>query len=631
MNIKDIARIANVSPSTVSKIVNGKDAAISDKTREKVMELVNRYHYRAYSANTTHTKHWLIGVILRSSISSDTTLDGIIKTAQAAGYGVVVFNSFDDEQQESTNITSVRSQNVDGIIWEPVSESSLKINSDFNDRDIPLLTIGPFGGNKTFLMPYEEAAYDLTLELIERGHRHIGCLLNKGRRTDAFLNGYKRCLFEHEMPYDKTLVYYDLNKTMLTEIGNHHLTGFISSHYHTALEFSHLMESFHYRIPADISLASIKNDTNEVFNYLTYGTNISTYTIRNADFGSFICRKLIAQMENTPEASLPEHDFHLDNTSSIDIPSRMQTRKILVVGNLNTDIYLSVPQLPREGTTVPTQSTSQHPGGNGINQAIGAAKLGHDVSLIGNVGSDSDSDYLFTALHHWNIDTSGVHRATGTNTGKAYMFLAPNGDSMVSVIAGANASLTKEDIRKSEALFDDAAYCLLQSEIPLEAISTACELAHKHRAKVIFKLSSDVYLPNELIAAIDIFVLNAQELDIMEPEEEMLQEKTQRLQQRGAQCIIVTQGENGCYLFDHGTEHHYAAAPLAAVDTTGAGDAFVSALASYLLYGYKLPEATSVATYAAGFSTTREGGIPSLIDKFTLESHLERIEKENRK
>ncbi|MBB2955255.1 sugar/nucleoside kinase (ribokinase family) [Bifidobacterium commune] len=166
---------------------------------------------------------------------------------------------------------------------------------------------------------------------------------------------------------------------------------------------------------------------------------------------------------------------------------------------------------------------------------------------------------------------------------------------MVSVIAGANASLTKDDISKNEALFQDAAYCLLQSEIPLAAINTACEPAHEHRAKVIFKLSSDIYLPNELIAAIDIFVLNAQQLAIMESDEGTIQEKAQRQQQRGAQCIIVTQGENGCYLFDHQTQHHYDAAPLAAIDTTGAGDASVSALASYLLYGYKLPEATSVA------------------------------------
>ncbi|WP_267886414.1 LacI family DNA-binding transcriptional regulator [Bifidobacterium commune] len=133
-----MARIANVSSSTVSKIVSGKDEAISDKTREKVMESLNRYHYRAYSSNTTHTKHWLVGVILCSSISSDTTLVGIIKTTQAAGSGVVAFNGFDDEQQEPTNITSVRSQNVDGIIWEPVSENSLKINTAFNNTDIYL-------------------------------------------------------------------------------------------------------------------------------------------------------------------------------------------------------------------------------------------------------------------------------------------------------------------------------------------------------------------------------------------------------------------------------------------------------------------------------------------------------------
>ncbi|WEV46327.1 PfkB family carbohydrate kinase [Bifidobacterium sp. ESL0690] len=630
MNIKDIARIAKVSPSTVSKIVNGRDDAISDKTREKVLRLVRQYHYRPYSTQATHAKHWVIGVLLRSSISFDTTLDGILETAQAQGYSVIVFDGFNDEKQELKNINAVCGQDVDGIIWEPVNENSLKLKGHFDDNSIPVITIGPFGGDKTLLMPYEEAAYKLTGELIDRGHRKIGCLMIKGRRTKAFLDGFKRSLYEHDISYDDSLVYYDLDKSILTKIGSHGLTGFVSSHYRKALEFSRLMDSFHYKIPADVSLVSIKNDTNEIFNYPT-NTNISTYTIKNAYFGSYICQKLIASMEQTePQLSSLQQDFHLDNTESIAAPSQGTKRKILVVGDLSIDTYLSVPQLPSEGTTTISQTTSRRPGGNGINQAIGAAKLGHEVALIGNVGSDNESDYLFEAMNRSNIDTSGVRRTHDANTGKSYIFVSPDGDSMISVISGANATLNGRCIHDNERLFDNAAYCLIQSEIPADAMIAAADLANAHGAKVIFKLSSGSDLPNELLAKTDIIILNTYELDILQPGKATIRAKAQNLRTQGAKCVIVTQGADGCYLLDETTQRHYDAAPFQSVDTTGAGDAFVSALASYLLYGYELSEAVAIATYAAGFSTTRQGVIDSLIDRFTLDSFIERVQQENR-
>ena len=84
MNIRDIARIAGVSTSTVSKIVNGKDSSISEETRKKVLTIVKEYHYKPYASASQRTRSYTIGVLLRSPISFDSTLDGIIQMPTTA-------------------------------------------------------------------------------------------------------------------------------------------------------------------------------------------------------------------------------------------------------------------------------------------------------------------------------------------------------------------------------------------------------------------------------------------------------------------------------------------------------------------------------------------------------------------
>ena len=118
MNIRDIARIAGVSTSTVSKIVNGKDSSISEETRKKVLTIVKEYHYKPYASASQRTRSYTIGVLLRSPISFDSTLDGIIQAAQNAGYATDAYNSYSDPERELKNIAAICGRNVDGVIWE---------------------------------------------------------------------------------------------------------------------------------------------------------------------------------------------------------------------------------------------------------------------------------------------------------------------------------------------------------------------------------------------------------------------------------------------------------------------------------------------------------------------------------
>ncbi|KAB7789127.1 PfkB family carbohydrate kinase [Bifidobacterium cebidarum] len=626
MNIKDIARIAGVSPSTVSKIINGKDSTISQETREKVLKVAKEYHYTPYGSSAQRgTRTYTLAVLLRTTASIDSTLDGIIQTAQASGYSTLVFNGYSDNEQELKNMTAVLNHQVDGVIWQPVNDDSRTLIPHPQDNNIPTLVIGPYGGDKTLLLPYKEAAYRLTEEIIERGHQSIACLMTQGRRTKDFLKGFRACLFDHHMAFSDDMIHYEFDDSLIAGIGDRSITGIVSSHYRMALEFSQLMASLHYLIPDDVSLVSIKNDTSEALVY-PGGPQISTYTMRNADFGAYLCSKLINIVEKRNEEPHSfVQNFHLDNTLTLDSPSTSRAKKITVVGSLNTDTYISVPTLPQGGTTVITKTATRYPGGKGINQAVGAAKLGHRVSLIGNVGTDGESDYIFKEMAQWGVDTTGVKRQPGNDTGKAYIFVDPNGESMISVLSGANATLSPEDIREREDQFDNTGYCLIQSEVPLDAVNEACRIAHEHHARTILKPTTCNHLPDSLLKQIDILVPNINELNALQPGNDSMEEKSRKLIERGTGNVIVTLAERGCYLQTSTSERRFAAAGFAPVDNTGAGDAFISALASYLLYGYPLEQAIEIATYAAGYSITREGVIPSLIDRFSLDTHIRQI------
>lgn len=628
MNIKDIAKLAGVSTSTVSKIVNQKDESISISTRERVLKIVKEYNYKPYASSLpVSTKTWLIGVLLSSSVSLDTTLDGIMQTAQENGYGTLVFNNYADTEQELKNITALCNMQVDGIIWEPLNKKSLEFSTYFENLKIPVITIGPQGGDGTFLLPYEEAAYRITQKLIDLGHSHIACLMKESRRTAPFLKGYKKCLFDNHMKLDKKLIFYDLNNDFIQKVSTHSVTGVICSHYMKALEFYQLMIRLGYTIPEDVSLISLRNDTIESIPTPEI-SKISNYTIRNSDFGSYICSKIITDIEK--RSSLPQsfvQNFSLENQATISIPFDQLSPKITVVGSINLDTYLYAPQLPHSGKTVFLSASSNFAGGKGVNQSVGAAKLGHRVTLIGNVGSDVDSDCIYKTLNQYGIGTLGIERCNNMDTGKSYIFVDSSGDSMISVLPGANDALTPDDIRKKEKLFENTGYCLVQSEIPLDAISEACKLAHKYGAKIIFKPSAYGKIPERILKQVDILVPNERELVELCPERcNNTAEQLKYLLGLGIEAIILTLGERGCIVKTPDWEEPFHASDFPSLDNTGASDAFISALAAYLLYGYTLKEAVRIATYATGFCISREGVVNSLVDRASLEVYIRQRE-----
>lgn len=624
MNIKDIAKLAGVSVSTVSKIVNKKDDSISPETRERVLKIVKEYNYSPYSSNNIANSKptWVIGILLNSSISLDSTLDGIMEKAQQYGYSTLVYNNSGSEEQELKNITSLCKTKVDGIIWEPVAQESLDHLHYLEKLNVPIQTIGPNGGDNSLLLPYEDAAYRLTQELIQQKHKKIACLVTQGRRTSAFINGYKKCLFDNHLNFDPELVFNEISDSLVHKISNHDVSGIITSHYFKALELYSVVTKLGMQIPDELSLVSLKNDYNEI-TFSTDTRELSTITIKNADFGNYLCDKLIQSIEkkNDKRHSFLQ-DFQLDNLATLSKPFDWLAPQITVVGSINIDTYLNTSQLPHDGATIFLSNSSVLPGGKGINQAIGVAKLGHRVKLIGTVGADLNSDCIYKILEENGISINGIKRTRNTDTGKAYIFVDAKGSSMISVLPGANNKLSPEDLQDKKELFNDSAYCLIQTEIPLATVEEACNLAHAAGAQTILKPAAYSSIPASILSKTDILVPNEDELNRLCPENISLEEKAAKLLNLGIKAVVVTCGNMGSYVKSADISKHIPASDFPAVDSTGASDAFISAFASYLLYGFSLEDAVKIATYAAGFSISRDGVVNSLVDKQALESYI---------
>ena len=203
----------------------------------------------------------------------------------------------------------------------------------------------------------------------------------------------------------------------------------------------------------------------------------------------------------TPSCAFSQED-------SIDLPPTLRSRKIVVVGSINIDNTFSVDGVPQAGETTRILDSTVSLGGKGANQAIGAARLGSEVSLITSIGSDLDSNFAIHALTSEQLSTQGVFRDMGMQTGKAYIYIQGDGESTITILPGANAHLSSERIRHRRHLFQNAGYCLLSTEIPLEAAIEAARISHSCGAKNIVNPAALKLMPKELIPYTDIFIPN---------------------------------------------------------------------------------------------------------------------------
>lgn len=306
----------------------------------------------------------------------------------------LVFNSYGDHGQEGRNIQAALDHRANGIIGEPIDwqRLALKVAVD------PRADHWPLGDDQTTLMPYDEATYSLPRELIKRRHIKIACLLSLGRRARRFLHRYRCCLFDHSLEYQADMVLSAIGDDLTRVLESRPITRVLAFHCHRVPDFLQFAQSMQYRLPQDLSLVFFMNDNKEHLRY-PGSPEISSYIMRNADFGAYLCRRVIHAIKHESQPSETfTHDLALDGKQTIGQPPSQQCRRIVVVGSINMDTYLTAPNLPKAGVTTTIRDFASTLGSKATNQAMGVAQLRHEVSLIGNVGSDPTADYIYKAM-----------------------------------------------------------------------------------------------------------------------------------------------------------------------------------------------------------------------------------------
>ncbi|MBK6712349.1 MAG: ribokinase [Chloroflexi bacterium] len=305
------------------------------------------------------------------------------------------------------------------------------------------------------------------------------------------------------------------------------------------------------------------------------------------------------------------------------------TAKITVIGSLNMDLVTRAAKIPAPGETVIGGDLHTLPGGKGANQAVAAARLGAEVSMVGRVGHDLFAQQLLENLTAVHVDHTHVTQDPQAASGIALIVIDDAGENVIVVAPGANGRLSAADVDAAEAAIQAADAVLLQLEIPLTAVLRAAQLAHKHGVKVILNPAPAQPLPDELLALVDILIPNETEtaqltgMPAHTPAE--IEAAAAKLRQSGVGTIIMTLGERGALLTNEaGTIHFPPYVPQKVVDTTAAGDAFVGGLATALAEGKSLAEAVPWGNATGSLAVTRMGAQPSLPTRAEVEALLAR-------
>ena len=290
--------------------------------------------------------------------------------------------------------------------------------------------------------------------------------------------------------------------------------------------------------------------------------------------------------------------------------------KVVVIGSLNMDLVTRAPRLPRGGETLIGESFATVSGGKGANQAVAAARLGADVSMIGCVGSDAYGAQLRGALLAEQIDCQAVS-TVDDSSGVALIVVDDNSQNAIVIVAGANGALTPQVIDRFDAVLQTADVIICQLEVPDATVGHALKRGRELGKIVILNPApASRPLPADWFAAIDYLIPNESEASVLTglPVDSLESAETAatRLIAMGAGKVIITLGAEGSLFADGTRLEHFPAPKVNAVDTTAAGDTFVGGFAAALAAGSSEAEAIRFGQVAAALSVTRAGAQPSI-------------------
>jgi len=296
---------------------------------------------------------------------------------------------------------------------------------------------------------------------------------------------------------------------------------------------------------------------------------------------------------------------------------------ILVVGSTNVDLVLEVPRHPLPGETLSSTRTRRSPGGKGANQACAAARLGGRVRFAGRTGTDDDADIALSLLREAGVELSVL--TDGADTGLAVVTLDNAGENSIVLAPGANSTWTPQLVATLAEDVASSSVVIAQGEIPADAIDEVARLCIRTGTRLVLNLAPVIDVARSTLMSADPLVVNEHEgrlvLEMLvtgdAPQDDA--RIVQELRRAGVPSVIMTRGAKGAIVSASDLEPVHEAIDVSpslgevsspsasAVDTTGAGDAFVGALGLAISRGEPLLAASTFAARVGAFAVTRHG------------------------
>ncbi|ONN71881.1 ribokinase [Pseudomonas oryzihabitans] len=301
--------------------------------------------------------------------------------------------------------------------------------------------------------------------------------------------------------------------------------------------------------------------------------------------------------------------------------------KIAVIGSNMVDLITYIERLPAQGETLEAPDFALGCGGKGANQAVAAAKLGSEVLMVTKVGDDLFADNTLANFRRFGIDTRHVTRAPGRSSGVAPIFVQPDSHNSILIVKGANAALGPADIQAAEDDLRDCALIVLQLEIALETVYAAIDCGQRLGIPVLLNPAPAVAdLSAAHLARLDYFVPNETELALVSglpvADRDSAFAAARVLAGRGIRHVVVTLGAAGALYVGEEGELSLPGQRVAAIDTTGAGDAFIGCFAHCRVQGLGLREAMQRAVAYSALSVTGRGTQTSYPEAAVFEDYL---------
>lgn len=627
MNINDIAKLAGVSASTVSKVMNGKDKDISEETKKKVLKVIEEENYVPYFKyrEKEGLKNHLIGFLVRKdNREREALVMSAEKAARETGYNLAV--SYTDGIKEmKQGVDEMARRKIAGILLD---SDQWITGTKFENTSVYLSSTKEFDERQkaTFYYRLSEAGKLAAERLIRAGHQKIACIIYKKERS--ILNGYKLAMQDNNFPVQPVWIYEgetikEIEKYGVSQCMSENVTAVICGSQEIACCVCKVLERSRTVIPDELSVIAIGDG--RLLDMLGYGITAVKLPVENMARDAVEYLTEMIQNEKQIEV-MRRFPPSVTERGSITEPAQAkQGEKIIVVGSMNMDVTIEVSRIPVNGETQIAERVYVYPGGKGGNQAVGVGKLGGQVYMIGCLGNDMDGKQLYTSLTENHVHMDGVLFDTSMPSGKAYINVERSGESTIVVYPGANRNLSISHINRYKYLFESAKYCLLSLEIPGDIAEYTMKFCKRNRTEVILKPSAVEKIKEELLVYIDYFVPNEHELNVFVPDGNSLEEKAERLLERGVGNVIVTLGARGCYFRNTETSVYFEGSGFEPVDTTGGADSFISALAVYLSEGKNIIQSIGFAIYASGLSVTRYGVQPALPDRKAVDIYDEEI------